>query len=114
MVRLPEGGVGEHQLKGAAESNHHGLIINYYHYDYDDPHYDDHEYVDRDYHHNDHDNNEHQLKGAAESKHHGLIINYHHDYDDPHYDYRDYDHHQNDATMIMIINKMMMFIGHGD
>ena len=29
MIRLPEGGVGEHQLEGAAESKHHGLIINH-------------------------------------------------------------------------------------
>ena len=33
MIRLPEGGVGEHQLEGAAESKHHGLIINYHHHD---------------------------------------------------------------------------------
>ena len=27
ITRLPEGGVGEHQLEGAAESKHHGLVI---------------------------------------------------------------------------------------
>ena len=27
MIRLPEGGLGEHQLEGAAESKHHGLIL---------------------------------------------------------------------------------------
>ena len=35
LIRLPEGGVGEHQLEGAAESKHHGLIIDYDDHDFD-------------------------------------------------------------------------------